>query len=75
LGDGDRWNTDIVVVAITSAGEIAGAIRLPNAYVTDHYRKLLVTPAGDVLQMQTFEDEVRFIRWTLREGGSEGGSR
>jgi hypothetical protein len=61
----DPWKTDIVLVAIGPDGKIAGTVRMPNAYVTDHYRKLCVSRTGDIIQMQTTEQEVRFVRWTL----------
>jgi len=63
--DGDEWKTDIVLAVIEPDTQQVAAIRMPNAYITDHYRKLLVTRAGDVIQMQTAEDGVRFVRWTL----------
>jgi hypothetical protein len=61
----DPWKTDIVLVAIGPDGEVAGTVRMPNTYVTDHYRKLCVSDTGEIIQMQTTEQEVRFVRWTL----------
>ncbi|MHC4094021.1 MAG: hypothetical protein ACYSVY_27735, partial [Planctomycetota bacterium] len=68
----DQWETDLVLVAIEPDGGIAGTIRMPNAYVTDHYRKLGVARAGEIIQMQTTEREVRFVRWTLPTRADEG---
>jgi hypothetical protein len=61
----DQWSTDILLVVITPDGRVASTLRMPNAYVTDHYRKLCISRIGTVVQMQTTEDEVRFVRWTL----------
>lgn len=61
----DQWSTDLLLVVITPDGRIADTLRMPNAYVTDHYRKLCVSSTGEVIQMQTTEDQVRFVRWTL----------
>jgi hypothetical protein len=72
---GDEWTTDIVLVAVDPAGRIAGTVRMPNAYITDHYRKLCVSRAGEVIQMQTVADGVRFVRWTLRAPAEGGWSR
>ncbi len=66
---------DLVVAKLTTAGEVAGTLTVPDQYVTDHYRKLLVTPEGDVVQMQTDEAGVRFVRWALPAPGQEGGAR
>ena len=71
--DGQR--ADIVIAALTPAGQLLGALTIPDQYVTDHYRKLLVTPTGDVLQMQTTEAGVRFIRWRMPALAAEGGAQ
>jgi len=63
--DGDPWKTEIVLVALEPGERIAGLIRMPNAYITDHYRKLFVSHTGDIIQMQTTENGVRFVRWPL----------
>lgn len=70
----DAWKADIVVVAIDPDEGVVGTARLPDQYVTDHYRKLCVTPAGEIIQMQTLEEGVRFVRWTLQpvSGGEVG---
>ena len=68
----DQWKADIVLVVMTPKGAIVGTLCMPDAYVTDHYRKLCVSPDGDVIQMQTTEDDVRFVHWALRAGGGEG---
>lgn len=70
-----RPSTDIVVAKFTSDGELLGVVTTPDQYVTDHYRKLLVTPEGVVVQMQTTEEGVRFIRWSVPEIRTEGGAR
>ncbi|UCG15467.1 MAG: hypothetical protein JSV19_09230 [Phycisphaerales bacterium] len=62
---GDQWKSDIVLVVIAPDGGIAGSLCMPDAYVTDHYRKLFVTRSGGVIQMQTTEDGLRFVRWVL----------
>lgn len=61
--------------AMAEERRIAGTIRMPNAYVTDHYRKLLVSHEGEIIQMQTAEDGVRFVRWTLPTRAAGGTSR
>jgi hypothetical protein len=73
--DGDPWKTDIVLVALEPGERIAGLIRMPNAYITDHYRKLFVSRAGDIIQMQTTEEGVRFVRWSLATPAKGGTSR
>lgn len=73
--DGDPWKTEIVLVALEADGSIAGTVRMPNAYVTDHYRKLCVSRAGEIIQMQTAEDGVLFVRWTLAAQVQGGTSR
>ena len=65
--------TDIVLVVLGPDGRCTATLSLPDAYVTDHYRKLGVSRAGDIIQMQTTEDEVRFVRWTQPAPGAEGG--
>ncbi len=69
------WNTDLIMVVISPDGEIAGTINMPNNYVTDHYRKVFVTPAGEVYQMQTDATGVRFIRWTDSGAVAERGAK
>lgn len=71
----ERPGTDIVLVVIAPGGELAGSICMPDAYVTDHYRKLFVSRKGEVIQMQTTEDEVRFVRWTLPTQNDKGETR
>ncbi|MCP4591870.1 MAG: hypothetical protein GY842_14130 [bacterium] len=71
----DPWTTDLVVIVLTPAGELVGTLRLPNRYVTDHYRKLCVSRDGHIIQMQTTEEEVRFVRWTVAIHTGKGGSR
>ena len=66
--------TVIQVIALDDAGNLSGVLTLPDQYVTDHYRKLLITPRGDVIQMQTTEDGVRFIRWSMQAPPTEGGA-
>ena len=67
-----RETADIVVARIGADGQSVGSLALPDLYATDHYRKLLVTPAGEVIQMQTTEEGVRFVRYRF---GSDGGER
>ena len=62
---GDQWKSEIVLAVIAPDGGIAGSLCMPDAYVTDHYRKLFVTRSGGVIQMQTTEDGVCFVRWAL----------
>ena len=62
----------IYVCSIDTAGELAGVLTLPDQYVTDHFRKLLVTPAGEIIQMQTTEAGVQFIRWRMQAPLTEG---
>ena len=71
----DQWKADIMLVVIGPDGRIAGAMCMPDAYVTDHYRKLGVSRSGDIIQMQTTEDQVRFVRCVLRPHTSERRSR
>lgn len=68
---GNQWRSDIVLVVLAPGGGIAGSLCMPDAYVTDHYRKLCVTRSGSVIQMQTGEDGVRFVRWVV-EAQAEG---
>lgn len=69
--DSPEHPADIVLAKLSADGMLLGSLVLPDAYVTDHYRKLLVTPAGDVIQMQTTEEGVRFVRWTMDATGTE----
>ncbi len=62
---------DLLVARLGPDGQPDGVQALPDAYVTDHYRKLCVTASGELIQMQTTEKEVRFIRWTLAEPQAE----
>ena len=73
--DDNSWKTEIVLVALEADGSIAGTVRMPNAYVTDHYRKLCVSRSGEIIQMQTAEDGVRFVRWALAAEAQGGTSR
>ncbi|MBU0639153.1 MAG: hypothetical protein KKB50_09840 [Planctomycetes bacterium] len=61
----EQWQTNLVVAAVSPHGRLAGTWCLPDQYVTDHYRKVCVTRGGYIIQMQTDEQEVRFVRWTL----------
>ncbi len=71
----DGPSADIVITALAPDDELLGVLIVPDQYVTDHYRKLLVTPDGDVVQMQTLETGVRFIRWRMPASAEEGGVR
>ena len=62
---GEAGKSDLVVAALNPDGSLAGTLVLPDAYVTDHYRKVGASPGGALIQMQTTEDEVRFVRWAL----------
>ena len=64
---------DIVVTALAPDGGLLGVLTIPDQYATDHYRKILITPEGDVLQMQTSESGVRFIRWPMPPTATERG--
>ena len=66
----NSWNTDLVTAVFSPEGEIVKTVCMPNNYITDHYRKVFVTPAGDIYQMQTDSAGVRFIRW---ESGNAAG--
>ncbi|MCB9865062.1 MAG: hypothetical protein H6816_00270 [Phycisphaerales bacterium] len=74
-GSADEWRTDIVVIVIASDGTVVSTLQMPNHYVTDHYRKLAVSESGDIIQMQTTEDEVRFVRWTVQPESGKGGAQ
>lgn len=71
----DAWKADIVLTVLAAHGRLVGTLCLPDAYITDHYRKLAVSRAGDIIQMQTADDGVRFVRWTLPTPGEGGESR
>ena len=55
-----------------SDGEIVKTVRMPNSYITDHYRKVFVTAAGDIYQMQTDSAGVRFISWASGNAAERG---
>lgn len=74
-GDANPWHSDIVLAVISADGTVASTLRMPNRYATDHYRKLALDASGDVIQMQTTEDEVRFVRWAVEPSGEKGGAR
>ncbi len=74
-GSTDAWHTEIVVVVLNADGTIAATLHMPNRYVTDHYRKLGVSDSGDIIQMQTTEADVRFVRWVVEPQSGKGGSR
>jgi hypothetical protein len=75
-GDGeDAWTTDIVLAVIEAGGEVVSSIRMPNAYATDHYRKLCVSRSGEIIQMQTTEEGVRFVRWLPQASPRKGVTR
>ena len=59
--------SDLVVTRLRSCGPPAESLVLPDAYVTDHYRKVFVTVSGEVIQLQTTEAGVRFVRWAFEE--------
>lgn len=56
----------IVAASITMPAGITGVTSMPDAYITDHYRKLWLLESGDLVQMQTTKEGVRFVRWTLQ---------
>jgi len=59
--------SDLLVTRLGSDGRPDGVRVLPDAYVTDHYRKIFVTASGELIQMQTTEEGVQFVRWTFAE--------
>lgn len=63
--------SDLLVTRLGPGGRPNGVLALPDAYVTDHYRKIFVTASGELIQMQTTEEEVRFVRWTFPEPQAE----
>lgn len=63
--------SDLLVTRLRPDGYPDGTRVLPDAYVTDHYRKIFVTPSGELIQMQTTEEDVRFVRWTFPESQGE----
>ena len=73
--DKDPWKTEIVLAVIDSDGGRVRSLSMPNAYITDHYRKLCVSRSGEIIQMQTAEDGVSFIRRSLGGNASEGAGR
>lgn len=54
----------IVATTIERSTIAARVVSMPDAYITDHYRKLWLLESGDLVQMQTTKEEVRFLRWT-----------
>jgi hypothetical protein len=70
-----EWETDILLAVLDATGDLVGVARLPNSYATDHYRKICVSPGGDIIQMQTTSREVRFVRWTLGAAAAREVSR
>jgi len=71
----DAWKADVLLTVLGPDGLLVGALCLPDAYITDHYRKLGVSRTGDIIQMQTTADGVRFVRWTLPAPAEGGKSR
>jgi hypothetical protein len=63
--------SDLLVTRLDPDGQVEGTQVLPDAYVTDHYRKIFVTASGEVIQMQTTPQTVRFVRWTLATPAAE----
>jgi hypothetical protein len=61
----------IVATSVTPSGTVAGAVAMPDAYVTDHYRKLWLLKSGELVQMQTSHEEVQFVLWTLQPAEGE----
>lgn len=72
---GNPWHTELVLTVFEANGRTAGSIHMPNQYVTDHYRKICVTPSGEVIQMQTTEEGVRFVRWSWDPNATQGAQR
>lgn len=71
----NAWKMDIFLAVTAPDGRLVGSLCLPDAYITDHYRKLGVSRAGDIIQMQTTADGVRFVRWTLPTPAEGGAAR
>jgi hypothetical protein len=71
----DAWKADILLSVTGPDGSLVGSLCLADAYITDHYRTFGVSRAGDIIQMQTTADGVRFVRWTLPKPAEGGDSR
>ena len=53
----------LVVVAFTPNGKYVGQVEMPNQYVTDHFKKIVVNDLGDIYQLQTSEEGINIIKW------------
>lgn len=70
----DTGATTLSVAHYSATGEPLGWAATPYEPLTDALRRVIVTPAGHVYRMDTVEDGLRIVRWTLTPS-AEGASR
>jgi hypothetical protein len=56
---------EVLLLAITPQGQLAGAASVPPGDRRFEWREFAIAPDGAVIQMQSDADEVRFVRWVL----------
>ncbi len=56
---------EVLLLAITQQGQLAGAISVPPGDRRFEFREFSIAPDGTVVQMQSDAAEVRFVRWVL----------
>jgi hypothetical protein len=58
-------HAEVLLLAITPQGQLAGAASVPPGDRRFEWREFAIAPDGAVIQMQSDAAEVRFVRWLL----------
>ena len=56
---------EVLLLAITPQGQLAGAASVPPGDRRFEWREFVIAPDGAIIQMQSDAAEVRFVRWAL----------
>jgi hypothetical protein len=64
-GDGDAAQGEVLLLAVTPHGQLAGAVAVPPGDRRWEFREFALAPDGAVVQLQSDLAEVRLVRWTL----------
>jgi hypothetical protein len=67
----DSTRAEVLLVAVTPQGQVAGSIAVPPGERRWLFREFALAPDGSVVQMQSDLVEVRLVRWNLHAAGRE----
>lgn len=62
---GETLAAQRVVVAFTPQGQFVGKVEMPDIYLTEATRPVMVAPEGNIYQRQTSQEGVKIVKWEL----------